>query len=343
MFAIVKGLLGLLLLLSLIAAVVVWNWTRTPYGRLTVPAAVLSHVADWQASTAGESIDAMRANRRESIRLVTGMPTPVAAVRNEHIPGPGGALPVRIYNPSTEPAALPVIVYFHGGGWVLGDLDSHDNVCRALAVKTGAVVVAVDYRLAPEHPYPAAVDDAHAAVRWVADNASTIGADGMRIAVAGDSAGGNLAAAVSLLAREQGPALRAQALIYPGVDMVTMDRPSLQDFSAGLFLTHERIEWFKDQYVPDRARRAEPLASPLLASDHHGLPPTVIVTAGFDPLRDEGEAYGKALGDAGIPVEMKRYDGVIHGFVSMDRWFPESAAAIDLVAASLRQHFGSGG
>jgi acetyl esterase len=342
LFTLVRTVLGLLLLLACIGAAVVWNWTITPHGRLTVPAAILSRIATWQESSANESIAAMRESRRQSMRLITGTPTAVAAVRDERIPGPGGALAVRIYHPSAQSAPLPVIVYFHGGGWVLGDLDSHDNVCRALAVKAGAVVVAVDYRLAPEHPYPAAVDDAHAAVRWVADNADSIGADAARIAVAGDSAGGNLAAAVSLLARERGPALRAQALIYPGVDMMTLDRPSLLDFAEGLFLTHARIEWFKDQYIPDRARRGEPLASPLLAADHRGLPAAIVVTAQFDPLRDEGEAYARALEGAGVPVELKRYEGVIHGFVSMDRWFPESATAIELIGASLRQHFSAG-
>jgi acetyl esterase len=338
MTKIVLGLAGLLLVLVGVAAAVVWSWTRTPYGRLTVPAAILSRLAAWQEADPNEPIDSMRAKRRDSMRFIAGPPAPVAAVRNERIAGPAAPLPVRIYHPSPDPAPLPVIVYYHGGGWVLGDLDSHDNVCRALALKAGAVVVSVDYRLAPENPYPAAVEDAWAALGWVAENAASIGGDATRIAVAGDSAGGNLAAVVALMAREQGgPALRAQALLYPGVDMVTSDRASMRDFADGMFLTHDRIEWFKDQYVPDRSRRGEPRVSPLHAADHRGLPPAVIVTAEFDPLRDEGEVYGEVLNAAGVPVRVQRYPGVIHGFVSMDRWFPEADQALDLVAGELRQ------
>ena len=340
MLKLMLSLLGVLAAVTLVVTVTVWSWTRTPHGRLTVPAAVLSRISAWQGD--GEdagSFAAMRLERRKSIELVIGTPTPVAAVRNEQIPGAAGSIAVRIYNPSQEGTLLPVIVYYHGGGWVLGDLDSHDNVCRALAAGAQAVVVSVDYRLAPENPWPAAVDDAWAALEWVAANAATIGADAARIAVAGDSAGGNLAAVVALMARERGgPALRAQALFYPGVDLVTSDRPSLIDFADGPFLSSKRIEWFKDLYVPDRATRRDPHVSPLLAADHRGLPPTIVITAEFDPLRDEGEAYGEALRAAGVPVSIERYDGVIHGFVSMDRWFPEAGQALALASAWLREH-----
>ena len=318
--------------------VIIWQWTTTPHGRLTVPSAVISHLAAWQApSFAKLPLSEQREKFRRSAQRLTAEVVPLADVQDRQIPGPGGPLPLRIYTPGKSSVPPPIIVYLHGGLWVFGDLETHDNLCRTLARKAGAIVVAVHYRLAPEHPYPAAAEDAYAAVRWATDNAASLGADAANVAVAGDSAGGNLAAALTLMSRDRGgPSLRAQVLIYPMVDEVALDRPSLKDFGRGLGLTADNIARSQARYLPDATRRREPYASPLLADDHHGLPPALIITAQFDPLRDEGEAYARVLQEAGIPVVTKRYEGVIHGFVTMDRWFRESADATDLIARWLR-------
>ncbi|MBK9520755.1 MAG: alpha/beta hydrolase [Rhodocyclaceae bacterium] len=334
---IILAISGVTLLLLALGAWQINRWTDTPHGRLTAPAAVLLKLVDLAADQKTD-LDplATRAARRKSISLVTGSPTPVFKVDDMRIPGPAQPIPVRIYQPTDMPAAKPVIVYFHGGGWVVGDLDSHDNLCRSLAVKTNAIVVAVDYRLAPEHRFPAAVDDAYAAVLWVAANSRILGADPAKMVVAGDSAGGNLAAVVAQLSRDLGgPRLRAQVLLYPAVDLSRLDRQSTTDFASGLFLTRERMRWFIDLYVPDKAARFSPKVSPLLAASYQGVAPAIVVTAKFDPLRDEGEEYADALRNAGVPVHLRRFEGMIHGFMSMDRWFPEAGEATNWVSEQL--------
>ena len=317
------------------------SWMDTPNGQLTAPAAIIARLATWQAASEGiPSATTMRASRHDSIGLVTGPPVKMAQVHDQQIPGPNAPLPIRIYTPVDSSSPLPIIVYYHGGGWVLGDLDSHDNLCRSLAAKTGALVVAVDYRLAPENIFPAALDDANDALRWVREHASALNGDPARIAVAGDSSGGNLAAAVSLLVRDQKrPNLAAQVLLYPAVDLSNLDRPSALQFADGYMLTRERMAWFIQQYVPDASLRRDPRVSPLLASNHGGLPPTLIITAEFDPLRDEGEAYARILDKAGVDTRVRRFDGVLHGFASMDRWLPEADQATDLIASFLKQQF----
>ncbi len=215
------------------------------------------------------------------------------------MPGPAGALGLRIYTPveAGGPGALPVLVFFHGGGWVVGNLDTHDGLCRRLANAAGCLVVSVDYRLAPEARFPAAVDDAYAATRWVAARASSFGGDGTRLAVGGDSAGGNLAAVVSLLAHERGaPPLRFQLLLYPVTDFA-FDTPSYRENGEGYLLTRANMEWYAGHYLRDGADRRHPHAAPLRAADVGGSPPTMVITAQYDPLRDEGEAY--AVRDCG--------------------------------------------
>lgn len=285
------GISLILLFLTVALVLQVSEWRQTPYGQLSTPAAIIARISTWQESgSSTASVQAMRESRRGAVGLVSGPPAEMQLVQNLDIPGAGGALPLRIYTPAASTIPLPVIVYFHGGGWVMGDLDSHDNLSRRLAANSDAIVVAVDYRLAPENIFPAALDDASTALRWVVANAASINGDSTRIAVAGDSAGGNLAAALSLLARDQqGPPISAQVLIYPAVDLSNLDRPSAEQFAKGLFLTRERMAWFIDQYVPDKAARNNPLVSPLLASDLQQLPPALVITAEFDPLRDEGE------------------------------------------------------
>jgi len=261
---------------------------------------------------------------------------PVAGIENRSIAGPAGALPVRIYTPQAAGVPAPAVVYFHGGGWVIGSLETHDNLCRAIANRARAVVVSVDYRLAPEHRFPAAAEDCYAAAHWVAGHGAEIGVDGERIAVAGDSAGGNLAAVVALMARNLGgPALRQQTLIYPVTD-ADFDTRSYRDNAEGYMLTRDAMRWFWDHYVPDTERRSDAYASPLRAEKFGELPRALVLTAEYDPLRDEGEAYGARLRDAGVSTEMSRYDGQIHGFASMLDMLDAGKRAVDQIGAALR-------
>ncbi len=259
-------------------------------------------------------------------------------VEDRTIPGPGGPLPLRIYTPRpmAEGELAPILVYFHGGGWVLGDLDSHDVVCRHLAKGGDCIVVAVDYRLAPEHKFPAAIEDALAATEWASANAESLHGDASRLAVGGDSAGGNLAAVVSQLAKDQGnPPIRFQMLLYPAVDLQT-DYPSRSAYGDGYFLTQKDMFYFRDHYLGGSEDPSDPRLAPLRHPDLSGLPPALIVTAGFDPLQDEGKAYAEALEAAGVPVEYVHFDSMIHGFISMSGILEEGRRGLDQCAASLR-------
>lgn len=278
---------------------------------------------------------------RDGIRLLAqmdGSREAVARVEDHTVPGPAGDVPVRLYAPATA-GKPPVLVYFHGGGWVIGGIDTHDAVCRALANRAEAAVASIDYRLAPEHPFPAAVDDCYAATRWIAENAGTFAVDAERVAVGGDSAGGNLAAVVAQLARERGgPWLRHQVLVYPATDPA-MDTPSYRENADGYLLTRAAMEWFYGHYLPDPADRTNPLAAPLRATRLGGLPPATVITAEFDPLRDEAEAYAERLREAGVPVDLARYDGMIHGFLGMTALFAQARVALDRIGAALRGAF----
>ncbi len=264
---------------------------------------------------------------------------PVAQVEDRSLPGPAGEIPVRVYRPA-RPGLLPALVYFHGGGWVICSLDTHDNVCRALANRVGCVVVSVDYRLAPEHRYPAGRDDCYAAARWVAERGAALGVDAARVAVGGDSAGGNLAAVVALMARDRGgPRLAAQLLVYP-ITNDDFDTPSYVDYAEGHLLTRKAMRWFFGHYLDDPARSREPWVCPLRAERLDGLPPAHVVTAEFDPLRDEGEAYAQRLRRAGVPTTLVRYDGMFHGFFSMFEPLDKGRAALAAAAGALRRAFG---
>jgi acetyl esterase len=241
----------------------------------------------------------------------------LASIEDRAIPGPAGDIPVRIYTPEGS-GPFPVLVYYHGGGWVILNLDSHDSLCRALASGAGCVTISVDYRLAPEHKFPAAPDDCLAALRWAAANAIEISGDPARIAVGGDSAGGNLATVVALLARDAGgPPLAGQLLLYPVTDHYRVDLPSYAENAEGYFLTMDDMVWFWDHYLSSADEAIDPRASPLRAADLGGLPPALVITAEYDPLRDEGEAYAQRLREAGVPTTHTRYAGAIHGFFSM--------------------------
>jgi acetyl esterase len=257
----------------------------------------------------------------EGLGAWRGEPEPLACVDDRMIPGPDGAIPIRIYTPDMAPdsaGSRPGLVYFHGGGWVVCNLETHDVICRALARRSGAVVVAVDYRLAPEYKFPAAVVDAYAATCWVAEHAAELGIDPGRLAVGGDSAGGNLAAVVSIQSRDEGyPKIALQVLVYPVTDLSTFDTPSYAEFAVGYGLTAAQMEWFRGHYLARQEDARSCHASPLLAHDLRGLPPALILTAECDPLRDEGEAYAKRLDDAGVPVRCTRYKSMIHPFFSL--------------------------
>lgn len=260
------------------------------------------------------------AEAREEIRrtaaLANGLREDVARVDALDVPGPAGAIPARHYVPPGERSGRPLVVYYHGGGWVVGDLDTHDGLCRFLARELDASVLAVDYRLAPEHQFPAAADDAVAAFRWAVSAAATLGCDPARVGVAGDSAGGNLSAVVSLVTtREGGPRPAAQLLIYPATDLLNR-HASYRLFADGFFLTAAEMDWYTGHYLPNREAGRDPRASPLLAPDLSGLPPAVVLTAGFDPLRDEGEAFARRLEEAGVPTTLRRFPGLVHGFAN---------------------------
>jgi acetyl esterase len=257
-----------------------------------------------------------RQARRALSAVYAGKPLDVGAVRELEIDA-AVRLRARHYAPAEPGGPHPLLVYYHGGGFTYGDLDTHDAVCRVLCRHAGAHVLAVEYRLAPEHPFPAAVEDARAALRWAFANAGGLGADPRRIGVGGDSAGGNLAAVVSrLAARDGGPAPVLQLLIYPTTDF-TIRRRSRELFGEGFLLSNPEMDWFETNYLgPARAQASDPRASPLLADDLGGLAPALVVTAAFDPLRDEGEEYAQALQAAGTPVTLRRFPGLIHGFVN---------------------------
>jgi len=266
---------------------------------------------------------------------------PVAKVENRVIPGPAGEIPVRIYTPEgTGP--FPVLVFFHGGGWVICNLDTHDPLCRSLANGAGCVVVSVDYRLAPEHKFPAAPEDCYAATVWVSEHTAEINGDASRIAVGGDSAGGNLTAVITQMARDQhGPRLVFQLLIYPGAAFAAQT-PSKKENAEGYFLTLDDMNWFEGHYLSSKADRLNPMASPLLAKDMSNLPPALVLTAEYDPLRDEGEQYGQRLREAGVPVIMRRYNGLVHGFFNMVLIVDEAKRALDETSQTLREAFATG-
>jgi len=277
-----------------------------------------------------------RAMYRDRRAVTQPEPPPVAAVREHALPG---ALRLREYRPrgAQERERTPALVYFHGGGWTIGDLDTHDTLCRQFANGSGCCVFAVDYRLGPEHRFPAAVDDAIAATRWVAHEAASLSVDASRLAVGGDSAGGNLAAVVAIAARDAGDLpLAYQLLIYPATDMRCV-APSHQINGQGYLLTADTIRWFRDHYIDRTAHYDDWRASPLLAQDLSRLPAALVVTAGFDPLRDEGLQYADRLAAAGSLVTSVCFDRQIHGFITMGRLIAEANSAVTLCAAELRR------
>ena len=285
-----------------------------------------------------ESLPPARA-RQETVRRavsIRGSQPSVPRIEELEIPGPGGPIPARLYAPDTQPGGSGLLVYYHGGGWVIGNLETCDSVCRFLVCESGAAVLAVDYRLAPEHPFPAAVEDAVAALTYACERAGYLGADPARIAVGGDSAGGNLATVAAQAARQgEAPEPAFQLLIYPVCDL-SEKRPSYHLFSDGYLLTEAEMDWFRDHYLPDPAAERDPRVSPLLAEDLSGLAPAYIATAGFDPLRDEGEEYAQKLSAAGVPVALRRHEGLLHSYANMTAVGRAGREAMLEAAAALR-------
>ncbi len=258
---------------------------------------------------------------------------PLPRVEDLHLPGPAGAMPARLYAPSHE--VLPVLLYLHGGGFTIGGIETHDSLCRQFALRAGVAVLSLDYRLAPEHPFPAAVDDTLAALRWLAAEASSLGLEGGKLAVGGDSAGGTLAAVAALTARDEGLPLALQLLITPGTT-ARCDTESHARFAKGYLLDAEAIAWFFDHYATD-AQREDWRFAPLLADDHEGVAPACVLLAEADPLVDEGVAYADRLRAAGVPVQLELFRGVTHDFIKMGRAIPEALDAQAVCAQALRQ------
>jgi acetyl esterase len=303
--------------------------------------AVLDAMAQLNTTPLNEMSPADARAMFEASRMAPPEPPALASVVDTKVPGPGGTvIAIRVYRPTDDPE-LPVCVYFHGGGWVIGSIESHDASCRELAARSGCAVVSVEYRLSPETPFPGPLDDCVAATEWVAANGAEIGVDGARLVVAGDSAGGNLAAAVTLVAKQRGgPAIAGQVLVYPATDHA-YGTQSCIDNAEGYMLTLPAMHWFTGHYLGgDLDKVNDPLASPLRADDLRELPPALVITAEFDPLRDEGEAYGAKLEAAGVATTVHRYDGQIHGFVGLFPLLDGGREALGEMADAVRAFAG---
>jgi acetyl esterase len=286
------------------------------------------------------TIEDARAADLASAQDSAGQVEPVECVFERKIPGPGGPQLIRVYQPEGD-GPWPVLVYFYGGGWSLGTIDTCDSVCRMLTSTANCVTVAVSYRLAPENKFPAAVEDCYNGAAWVVEHAAEIGGDGRRVAVGGDSSGGNLTAAVTLMAAQRGgPRFVHQLLVYPNTDYQA-GTPSLRDCDDEHFFNPKAVEWYWGLYLASPKDGANPLASPLRAADLRGLPPATVITAEFDPLRDEGERYAGRLAEAGVPVRLTRYDGMMHGFFTMTGILDAAGVAVRAAAGRLRQAFGT--
>jgi len=264
----------------------------------------------------------------------------VGKVEDLRIPGPETEIPVRVYYPKDAGLNLPALVYYHGGGWVVGNIQSHDDICRILTNRANCVTISVDYRLAPEHKFPAAVEDSYSAIEYVYEHAADFQIDKKRIAVGGDSAGGNLAVVIPHIAKEKNnPPICFQLLIYPSTNLGGEPTASMRENSEGYFLEKGTMEWFRDCYIRGSEDLTNPLLSPILNEDFTGLPPALVITAQYDPLRDEGEQYAAKLAAAGVDAEHVRYDGTIHGFVSMSAVIGQGKDALEKSGSALRRAF----
>lgn len=312
--------------------------------RLDPQAKLLIEKAEAAGNPELYELDPLAARKQflELSKAVDVKPMNVGSVENQLIPGPAGNIALRVYRPTGVQGNASALIYFHGGGWVIGDLDTHDGICRWICSQSGCVVASVDYRMAPEHKFPAPLEDCLAATFWVAENGEALGIDIARIAVGGDSAGGNLAAVVSQQARDQGgPSIAYQLLIYPATDL-TMSEASHQELAKGYRLTKPLMEWFIGHYLNNDSERMDSRASPLFCDDLNGLPAALVITAGFDPLRDEGVRYADKLSSSGVETTHVCYDGMIHGFFSMGGWLEKSREALDYTSQKLAEALRNG-
>jgi len=332
---------AIVLTLAGIAAFLLYRFIATPYGRLSLRSAITARtysVLSLFIDDAAPITPQRRARAHGHMIKAQGRLADIAQTRDQTITGPESDLALRLYWPVRQDA-LPVLLFFHGGGFAYGNLDSHDNLCRKLAIHSKHLVVAVDYRLAPENPFPAALEDAYAALLWVADSISACGGNPQQLSVAGESAGGNLAAAVAMMARDrQGPVINHQVLLYPMLDAGPFDKGSYRDMATGFMITTQSLVTFWQAYAGALGNWQDPYFSPACAGDLSNLPAALVITAAFDPLRDGGELYARKLGEAGVPVITHRAPGVLHGFMMSPGQKPGSQAdhAFALVRAQLQ-------
>jgi acetyl esterase len=332
---------AVIFILALACYLIIRSWATTSYGKLNMKVAVMLKIKKYinPSSINGQSISRIREITDKDITRRSVEPIPFSNIKNINIHISSCEIPVRIYTPDTS-AILPIVIYSHGGAWIGGSLDTHDNVCRKLSKNTNAIVISVGYRLAPESPFPAGLNDIYNVLLWTNKNGLELGWDGKHIAVAGDSAGGNLSAAVSLMSRERKvPKITCQVLVYPSTNIRELNTKSWSYFANDFNLSKSDMEKYISLYVPKKQDRSNPYASPLLAENFNGLPDTLIITAEFDALRDEGEAFGEKLKNAGVNVIMTRYKGVTHGFLTMNRISNESEKAIEQISLYLQKEF----
>lgn len=336
-----KIVLVLIFILIIAGTFIIKTLTETRDGKINIYVAVslqLDKILN-PKSTNEESIEKIRAHLNRDSTKLSKEPIPFSNIKNLTIDINSEKIPVRIYTPEAG-EILPIIIYSHGGSWIAGNLDTHDNVCRKLSQNTKAIVISVDYRLAPENPFPAGLNDVYNVLQWTYKNAKNINGDENHIAIAGDSAGGNLSAAVSLMSKEKNsPRITCQVLIYPSTNIDELNTESWSDFSNDFNISKEEMEKYISLYVPQKEDKKNPYASPLLANEFNQLPDTLVITAEIDPLRDEGEAYGNKLKETGIQSEVIRFNGVTHGFITMDKITDKADEALNKISSYLKNEF----
>ena len=329
----------ILLILAALAAAVLLFLCATSRGFVSPPTGLLLRISAQMArrDPVPRDVAARRRKNDSDMLVISARSSASLSVEDRQIDGPDGRIPLRIYKPAGHVPSFTML-FIHGGGWVLGGIGSYDPLVRALCAETGALVISIDYRLAPEHPFPAAVDDVLATYQWILGGGTGLGVT-KNVFVGGDSAGGNLAASLCIQARERKLPLPAgQLLFYPVTDLSRTDRPSYLSFAEGFLLDRADMQWFISLYAPAESQRKDSRASPLLAQDLSGLPPALVLTAAFDVLRDEGEAYAAALRAAGVDVRARRMHGLVHGFLSMSRFVPASGRCLRMAAAFMRDN-----
>lgn len=336
-----KFIVFLMILITFIAFFTIKNFTETKNGRLNTYIALNLMLDRFfnPKSSKEQSIEEIRQNLNSDSSRLSKPPIPFSNIKNTIVQTNSQKIPIRIYTPE-DGSNFPIIIYSHGGFWIAGNLDTHDSVCRKLSKNTNAMVISVDYSLAPEKPFPTGLNDVYNVLQWTYTNAENINGDKKRIAIAGDSAGANLSAAVSLFSRNKnGPKITCQVLIYPSTNIYKLNSESWSYFANDFNISTEEMEKYISIYIPEKEARKTPYASPLLADDFNGLPDTLVITAEIDPLRDEGEAYSNELSESGIQTKVIRIDGVTHGFITMDKITKKADEALNQISSYLKLEF----